>query len=251
MKVATRQLLSLLFAAFAVSRTATAQNPADAPYYQPLNDRLPPGYNAEILERVRRDDAHWLQPVRVEVPTTAQVSAYSAAPEPLLTGDAPAQFSVSTGHLYRLRLAEMPEFPGLELFPSIEILDRLHPPEGLKESYPIPIVFDEADLRAAAEGLLVTRVIYLERPQIAASGDPLRSERAQTVAPGGNAIDLAARHGRPMVIVRIGGRVPSGPDSPPLFFGTGGPLVAGEPVANDAGVARIPRRQAGPVASFP
>jgi len=31
--------------------------------FQPLNDRLPPGYNAEILRRVRERDPNWLQPV--------------------------------------------------------------------------------------------------------------------------------------------------------------------------------------------
>ena len=250
MRVATRKLLCTFAVALATCGTVSAQNPSAAPYYQPLNDRLPPGYNAEILERVRRDGCFWLQPVRVELPTTGTVSVYSASPEPLKSDEAPSQFSVATGHLYRLRIAEMPEFPGVELFPSIEILDRLHPPEGLSESYPIPIVFEEEDLRAAVDGLLVTRVIYLERPQTAASTDPLRREKPFNVPPGGNAIEAAGQHGRPMVIVRLGGRVPSGPDTPALFFGSGGGFEPGEAIPSDAGVARIPRKRQKSVVSL-
>jgi hypothetical protein len=130
------------------------------------------------------------------------------------------------GHLYRLRLTELPEFPAAEFYPTIELLDRLHPPAGQEFKYPIPVVFTADDLKLAASGALVTRVIYLERPQTAASDDPLRRERPQTVAPGDNAIAAAEMHGRPLAIVRIGGRVPVDGQAPPFFFGSGGPATA-------------------------
>ena len=212
-------------------------------YYEPLNEKLPPGYSAEVLARVRHYDPSWLQPVRVELPSSGTVSVYSATPDPLGILASPAQFSVNAGHFYRLRLSDLPEFPGVEIFPSIEILDRLHPPEGQSHNYPIPIVLTEADLKAAVAGQMVTRVVYLEEPRNAASVDPLRREYAQTVNPKENALQVANQMGRAMMIVRIGGRTPSGPNMPLMFFGSGGAFDLGNSVPLNSGVVRLSDRK--------
>ena len=217
-------LLSLLTAVSGGS--AAAQGPLAGPGWQPLNDRLPPGYNAEILQRIRSEDASWMQPIRIELPSTGSVALHAGQPAPAAEAAAPAAFAIGMGHLYRLRLTELPEFPAAEFYPTIELLDRLHPPAGQEFKYPIPVVFTAEDLKLASSGALVTRVIYLERPQTAASDDPLRRERPQTVAPGDNAIAAAEMHGRPLAIVRIGGRVPVDGQAPPFFFGSGGPATA-------------------------
>ena len=62
--------------------TAFAQSGA---YYEPLNEKLPPGFTADIMARVRHDNMFWLQPVRVELPTAGTVSVYSATPVPIVT----------------------------------------------------------------------------------------------------------------------------------------------------------------------
>lgn len=191
-------------------------------YYHPLSQNLPPGQAAAWMNTVRGYQPAWLQPVRIELPTEGSVSIYSASPEPAGMLTTPAQFGVNAGHLYRLRLADMPEFPGVEIYPSIEILDHLHPPAGLENDFPIPIVISADDLRLALAGKLVTRVVYLEQPQMAATLDPLRREIPQAVSPADNAVQEADRLGRPMVIVRIGGRVPDGPNMPLSFYGNGG-----------------------------
>ncbi len=139
----------------------------------------------------------WLQPVRVELPSSGQVSVYSATVDPLATIEAPAQFSVNAGHIYRLRVTDMPEFPDVEVYPSIEILDRLHPPAGQEANYPIPIVLSAADLKEAIDGRMVTRVIYLEDPKFASQLDRLRAEVPQTIAPTDNALQEAGKLGRP------------------------------------------------------
>ena len=216
--------------------TAFAQSGA---YYEPLNEKLPPGFTADIMARVRHDDMFWLQPVRVELPTAGTVSVYSATPVPIVTTSAPAQFSVNTGHFYRLRIADMPEFPGEEIYPSIEILDRLHPPAGSAANYPIPVVLTEADLKEALSGRMVTRVIYLENPRSAAQKDPLRRNPRATLEPTDNALQEAGRYGRPMMIVRIGGRVPSGPNMPQSYFGSGGTVDPGDSIPAGSGVVKL------------
>ena len=112
--------------------------------FQPLNEKMMPGFVADTLARVRQYDPSWLQPVRVELPTAGTVSVYSATSVPNAVLATPAQFSVNAGHIYRLRISEMPEFPNVEVYPSIEILDRMHPPTGRAGDYPIPIVLTEA-----------------------------------------------------------------------------------------------------------
>ncbi len=216
--------------------TAFAQSGA---YYEPLNEKLPPGFTADIMARVRHDDMFWLQTVRVELPTAGTVSVYSATPVPIVTTSAPAQFSVNTGHFYRLRIADMPEFPGEEIYPSIEILDRLHPPAGSAANYPIPVVLTEADLKEALSGRMVTRVIYLENPRSAAQKDPLRRNPRATLEPTNNALQEAGRYGRPMMIVRIGGRVPSGPNMPQSYFGSGGTVDPGDSIPAGSGVVKL------------
>lgn len=213
--------------------------------YHPLHHNMPPGQAAGWLNAIRGYSPVWLQPVRVELPTEGTVSVYSSSPEPLGQASTPAQFSINAGHLYRLRIADMPEFPGMEVYPSVELLDHLHPPVGLEQNYPIPVVFTTEDIRLALAGQLVTRVVYLEQPQLAAAMDPLRREIPQTVAPADNALQEADRLGRPMAIVRIGGRIPSGPDMPLSFFGTGGAVVMYQAPASQDGTVRLfdPGRQ--------
>lgn len=190
--------------------------------HHPLHHRLPQGQAAAWMNTVRGYDPTWLQPIRVELPTEGTVSVYSASPQPALSVSTPAQFSVNPGHWYRLRIADMPEFPGLEVYPSVEILDHLHPPVGREQDYPIPVVLTADDIRQALQGQMVTRVIYLEQPQLAAGFDPLRREVPHSVANRDNALEEADRLGRPMLIIRVGGRIPSGPDMHPAFFGSGG-----------------------------
>ena len=207
--------------------------------YAPISDKLPPGYSAEMLARIRGGDPYYLQPVRVELPSTGTVSIYSATPDPLATIAAPAQFSVNAGHYYRLRVADLPEFPGVEIYPSIEILDRLHPPAGQEANYPIPVVLTKADLQEAVNGRMVTRIVYLEQPQLATTLDPLRRDFRPTLDPAVNALQAADRLGRPMIIVRIGGRTPDGADMPLSFFGSGGAFDLGQPAESRSdGVTR-------------
>lgn len=230
------QLLPLLGMVIGLNSNLLAQQNE---YFQPLNEKMAPGFVADTLARVRQYDPAWLQPVRVELPTAGTVSVFNGSSAPNAVLAAPAQFSVNAGHIYRLRIADMPEFPGVEVYPSIEILDRLHPPQGRESDFPIPVVLTEADIREAIEGHMVTRVVYLEQPQLAASFDPLRREIPQAVNPADNALQEADKFGRPMIIVRIGGRTPSGSYMPYMYYGSGGAFDLGKSIPVNTGVVKL------------
>lgn len=218
----------LLVVAAILSTAAPVQAQPGADHYHPLSQHTPPGKTAAWLNYIRKYDPSWLQPLIVEAPGGGRVDVFSGSNVAVGAAESPAKFAANVGHLYRLRLSDMPAYPGVEVFPTIELIDRLHPPQGRENDFPIPIVITTQDIKVALSGELMTRVVYLEQPQIAQISDPLRREIPQTVTPSENALKEADRLGRPMAIIRIGGRTPTA-GSPRSFFGTGGAVKLHQP----------------------
>ncbi len=128
----------------------------------------------------------------------------------LPTLEAPVTTGMLVGGVYRFRVTNIPFRPGEELYPTLEIIDRITPPAGREHRFPIPIVLTEDDLRLALDGALVTRVIYLEDAENAEPFAALPGEqRTFDVGPADNALKTADQLGRPVAILRIGSRVPT------------------------------------------
>src|SRR5690606_15004512 len=86
------------------------------------------------------------------------------------------------------------------------------------------------ELEMAAAGKFITRVIYVENPDNATPVARKDNEQAYfEVQAGDNPLDVADSLGRPVAILRIGGRVPdaNGPDE--LFLYGCPPLVMWNP----------------------
>lgn len=149
------------------------------------------------------------QAVEVSGPKGVQV-ALARDGQFLHTLEAPVKVGMIVGAVYRVRVTGIPFRPGEELYPTIEVIDRVHAPAGREHRFPVPVVLEEADLRAALDGALVTRVIYLEDNELA---EPIaKSPNTQTVldvGPMDNALKAADQMGRPVAILRIGSRVPA------------------------------------------
>jgi uncharacterized repeat protein (TIGR01451 family) len=167
--------------------------------------------------------------VRVVAPEGARVVFRPGTPEARAFA-APAVAGFRPGYGYRLQLGDLPDQPGRILSPSFEVLDTLHIPPGLKaEDFPATVVFSEDDLRRAATGGMVTKVVYLEDPVQAPA---VRSSATQPVEfdvmPGFDPLAEARIRGRAMMIVRLGERdVPAAE-----LFAVGVPgtvLVPGDP----------------------
>ena len=122
----------------------------------------------------------------------------------------PARVGLLVGVVYRLRLTGIEGNPDLELFPTIEVIDKTCPPAEREHRFPIPIEIDENDIADAARGELVMRVIYLEDSEVAepvdTSGKP---QRVLDISPNQNALRTADQLGRPVAILRMGSRVPN------------------------------------------
>ena len=137
---------------------------------------------------------------------------------------APAIAALRVGSVYRLKISDIPDFPGAELYPTIELIDRLHPPRGREVEFAIPIVLTADEIAMALEGRLVTKVIYLEQPDRAAPVRNTNAARNRITDARENLLEIADEAGRPMVIVRVGGRLPDAAALESGFFGLGDPV---------------------------
>jgi hypothetical protein len=213
-----RGLLWLAAVAALGQASASAQD-----HYYPLNQQSPTGMYGEWSGWQQRHRPCGLQPVQVELPGGGTVNFYSSINEAPLSGASPAMAAVALGYTYRLKLSDMPEFPGVELYPTIELVDVLHPPEGRADEYPIPVVFTAEEIASAIEGRLVTKVVYLEPAQEANPFTLSQPYPQQTVDSRANVIEEADHRGRPLIVVRLGSRIPTAQE--PEFFGAGAPLA--------------------------
>jgi uncharacterized repeat protein (TIGR01451 family) len=146
--------------------------------------------------------------VRFVAPEGVQVTFRPGATD-ARTLTAPAVAGFRPGYGYRVLLSRLPEMPAdLTVAPSLEVLSTLHVPPGLRaEDFPATIQFTVDDLQRVAAGGLVTKVVYLEDPMQA----PAIQSGPQTpveldVNPGHDPLTEARVRGRPMAIVRFGGR---------------------------------------------
>jgi hypothetical protein len=167
----------------------------------------------------------YFQPVRIELPGEGNVTFFSQRHEQPATKAAPASAAMLIGPVYRLKISGLPDFPGAELYPTIELLDRLHPPPGLAATFPIPIPLTMEEIGRALDGALVSKVIYLEDPRTANVNLPEGSAPTEFLGPKLNLLEVADRRGRPVALIRMGGRVPDPANPDPGFFGSGAPVA--------------------------
>ena len=162
--VSTKRLMMLvlvLASSLFVADRAEAQVVPQYGQFQPLNQYLTPGTAGQWAALAGKGSGNWSQPVRIELDGGGDVTVYHGWPTQESTHKSPAQLGVSVGHLYRLRVSNMPDLPGVEIYTTIEIIDRLHPPAGKKHDFPIPVYIDRDDIESALNGNLVTRVVYI------------------------------------------------------------------------------------------
>jgi hypothetical protein len=168
---------------------------------------MPPGAIGDLRRQISSPLSGYFQPVRIRVPDGTRVALVGENSD---TQPGDQLVGLQIGPVYRLRVTQILNNPGVELYPTIELIDRLYPPHGLALRYPVPIELTQEELQMAAEGLFVTRIIYLEDPHqaLADSQDPEEPQPWTEAPHGSDPLVVADELGRPMAILRIGSRVP-------------------------------------------
>ena len=194
---------------FGTADALLAQQFRPAPNAQyPNHALMPPGQVGSQMLMRGGPIPGYFQPTEIRCPQGAKIAV---AARGNFTAGTPSLLKVGLliGSPYRLKLTEITGHPGLELYPTVELLDRLHPPAGLEPRFPIPIHLTAQELEMAAEGLFVTRVIYLEDPTnpVVIQDQPNR-QRFFDVGFNEDPLRIADQLGRPMAILRIGSKQP-------------------------------------------
>jgi uncharacterized repeat protein (TIGR01451 family) len=189
--------------------TAAPSTPAAMPGAAVVDPSIPPA--AVVGVPVLDPD---VQVVRFQGPPGLNVEVLAPAPVPVPIGDGAGIITVGLrrGTGYRLRVTGIVERPLAELYPVVEIVGHLHRPDGIDPGkYPIRVVFTQDDMDDTVDrGRLVTKVIYLEDPDQAI---PIKLPKDQvsvlTLTPTEPPLRVASALGRPVAIVRLGGRRPT------------------------------------------
>ena len=134
------------------------------------------------------------QPVEIRAPQGARIAPAAGTtflegqPDRLMVG-------LTIGPVYRFRVTEIPEHPGVEVFPTVELIDRFIHHQVKRCDFPFRSNSLKTNCVLAAEGRFITRVIYLEDPDLAPA--IARDERGTTLdrSPTGG---RSAGDGRPL-----------------------------------------------------
>ncbi|MBL9122901.1 MAG: hypothetical protein JNG90_04665 [Planctomycetaceae bacterium] len=177
-------------------------------HYRHRSD-LPPGAIGSAQLQRGGPLPGYFQPVEIKAPTGAEISL-AAGNRFLDPQPSPTTAGLLVGGVYRFRVSRIPYEPGREVFPTVEIIDRLYPPGGQQKRFPIVVEITQEDLELALAGSFVTRVIYLEEPRAAlpVAEEAIGGLNSHDAKPGDNPIEIADTLGRPMAILRLGGWLP-------------------------------------------
>jgi hypothetical protein len=145
--------------------------------------------------------------VRFTGPSGMQVRWYTRGPdgkgrysEPPL--EVPGRFNFRQGFGYRLKLTRIPGHPGLELYPTLELLRAGPAAQGFLAHAAVQLAFTDEDFRDAQAGKLVTKVLYLPGPQF--QGDGAGVSALARLPNGADPVGEAERRGTVLAVVRMG-----------------------------------------------
>lgn len=211
--------LALLAAvALLAAGPAAAQGPPV--HYRYDSHQWPPGAIGQAQLQRGGPIAGYFQPVEIRGPEGLGIwlaeGGMFQPPEPV-----PVKVGMLVGQVYRFKVTGIHLQPGAEIYPTIEVIDRLYPPAGAEWRHPIPIELTQEELEMALAGKLVTRVIYIEDPEqalpVAEDAEP--HQRYYEVGSEDDPLQVADLWGRPVAILRLGSRVPDaqGPDAAFLY----------------------------------
>jgi uncharacterized repeat protein (TIGR01451 family) len=145
--------------------------------------------------------------VRFVGPSGLRATFYQGRPQGRAF-DAPVVVGLRPGYLYRVQLSHLPGHPGVSIFPTLEVRGSLNlPPKLNAAAYPAPVVLTEADIESVLAGNLISKAIYLEHPDRAIPTTmPPEAPFELALPPGRDLLSEARDRGRPVLIIRMGGR---------------------------------------------
>jgi hypothetical protein len=169
--------------------------------------------------------------------------SYAAAPL-----ETPGRYNFLQAAIYRLKLSGIEGRPGLELYPTLEVVPTNPKTEAFLAHNAVPVEFTAEDFDQVAAGNYLVKVIYLPDPayqEFAAAGiGEIISTRLE---PGADPIKEALRRGSILLVIRMGNMDQEAPNTPPIDApGPHGPHGA-PPMLPPSGLPSIAPGMGGPM----
>ncbi len=119
---------------------------------------------------------------------------------------APARYNFPQAAVYRLKLSDIPNRPGLALYPTLQLFPAAPETSAYLSHVPVPVEVTQEDLDNVRSNNFVTKVVYLpdaEYQDLAIVGvETLVSTRLD---PGQDPVALAEQRGTLLAVFRMGG----------------------------------------------
>jgi hypothetical protein len=138
--------------------------------------------------------------------------------------EAPGRYNFSQAAIYRLKLSDIPDLPGVELYPTLEVVPANARTTTFLAHSAVPVSFTAEDFQQVASGNFLVKVIYLPDPQFQdLAGTGLEEIVSSRLEPGVDPIAEAHKRGNILLVVRLGNidlEAPNTPamDSPPPWM---------------------------------
>ena len=131
--------------------------------------------------------------------------------------EAPGRYNFLQAAIYRLKLSDIPNRPGVELYPTLEVVPGNAKTATFLAHSAVPVTFTEEDFNQVSAGNYLVKVIYLPDPQfqdLASTGtDEVISSRLEA---GIDPIAEAHRRGSILLVVRLGNIDLEAPNTPAM-----------------------------------
>jgi hypothetical protein len=151
-----------------------------------------------------------------------KVSWYAPAPDgkPGFTAsriDVPGRYNFIQAAIYRLKLSDIANRPGVELYPTLEVVPSNALTDAFLAHSAVPVSFTNEDFDQVIAGNYLVKVIYLPNPAyqefVTTGPEEVVSSRLE---PGANPIAEAQRRGSILLVIRLGNIDLELANSPPM-----------------------------------
>jgi RNA polymerase sigma factor (sigma-70 family) len=151
---------------------------------------------AEVARPGRTEGAASLVQVRIGSPQGTKIGFRPSEDKEVSQIEAPGRLNLAWGHVYRLKLHDIPQRPGASFFPTLELpmVDAATRP--FLNSSAVPVGFTDDDFEQVDRGNTITKVVYLR------TGVP--ATLVSYECPDQDVIQEATRRGSILAIVRMG-----------------------------------------------
>src|ERR1051326_2793639 len=147
--------------------------------------------------------------IRFADPAGMSVTLYQGRAKPK-TLQTPFTVGIRPGYVYRIKLSNIPDHPGVTLSPTIDVRGSMClPPTTSASRHPAPFILSDQDIEKVIDNAVITKIVYLEDPESALPEQSRKGELIQEIQmPFTRDLLVESRYyGRPLFGWRLGGKV--------------------------------------------